>query len=177
MRMAYLPAYTFLALVLFVGPSVATPEDYCAAYAVDFANVGPDDQAIWQERFDNASKDCLIQYTTPKSPPKLEAKVNTKLKVKPVAVAVKIKKPAKVVAVRKVLAKPIVTPVAIKSKDVKKVAAAEVKIVSEVKKPAPGTPAWIEYCTRKYVSFDAAKGTYLSKTGLARKCLITADFK
>ena len=93
----------------------------------------------------------------------------------------KTKKPAKVVTVPKVLAKPIVTPAvtpaAIKTRDVKKVAVAEVKIVTKNKKPEPGTPAWIAYCTRKYVSFDAAKGTYLSKTGTARKCLITNDFK
>lgn len=173
MRMAYLPATTILAVILFGGTALATPEDYCAAYAVDFANVGPDDQALWQQRFDNASKDCLIQYATPK----LEAQVKTKPKAKPAAVAVKIKKPAKAVAVAKVLAKPIVTPAAIKTRDVKKVAAAEVKIVAQSKKPEPGTPAWIDYCTRKYVSFDAAKGTYRSKTGTARKCLITNDFK
>lgn len=150
---------------------MATPDDYCAAYAVDFANAGPDDQAIWQKRFDNASRDCLAQYAAPK----LEAQITTKPKIKPVAV--KIKKPAKLVAVPKVLAKPIVTPAAIKTKDVKKVAVAEVKIIPATKKPEPGTPAWIEYCTRKYVSFDAVKGTYLSKTGIARKCLITNDFK
>ncbi len=173
MRKAHLSAFTILAVVYFGGTALATPEDYCAAYAVDFANAGPDDQAIWQKRFDNAGKDCLAQYATPKP----EAQVKTKPKVKPAAVAVKIKKPAKVVAVPKVLAKPLVTPAAIKTREVKKVAVAEVKIVAQSKKPEPGTPAWIDYCTRKYVSFDAAKGTYRSKTGTARKCLITNDFK
>jgi BA14K-like protein len=41
----------------------------------------------------------------------------------------------------------------------------------------PGSPAWVDYCKRKYVSFNEAKGIYLSKTGIERKCLVTADFK
>jgi hypothetical protein len=42
-------------------------------------------------------------------------------------------------------------------------------------KPETGTPEWLAYCQKKYVSFDAAKGTYLSKTGIERKCLVTID--
>jgi hypothetical protein len=169
MRVAYLPALTFLAIGVLGGSALATPEDYCAAYAVDFANAGSDDQAIWQKRFDNAGKDCLLQYATPT--------------VIPPAVAAKVKQPAKVAIVAKVKPKPlpkpkqVVTPAGIKTKDVKKVAVAEVKVAAETRKPEPGTPAWIDYCTRKYVSFNPAKGTYLSKTGLERKCLVTNDFK
>jgi len=44
-------------------------------------------------------------------------------------------------------------------------------------KPVLGTPAWKAYCARKYVSFNPDKGTYQSKTGVERPCLVTSDFK
>ena len=40
-----------------------------------------------------------------------------------------------------------------------------------------GTPEWNDYCTKKYTSFIPKTGMYLSKTGVARKCLVTPDFK
>ena len=52
----------------------------------------------------------------------------------------------------------------------------------KVAKPAAttlvaGTPEWNSYCAKKYTSFDEKTGMYQSKTGVARKCLVTADFK
>ena len=165
MRLAVLPVYLVLAWGGSYEIALATPEDYCAAYAVDFANAGPEDQGIWQRRFDNASNDCRAQYTAPKS--------------EPVVAAVKAKKPAKVVAAAKPKPKlkTVVTPASIKTKDVKKVAVEEIVVPAAAKKPVPGSPEWLDYCKRKYVSFDEKKGTYLSKSGIERKCLITADFK
>ena len=40
-----------------------------------------------------------------------------------------------------------------------------------------GTPEWNSYCAQKYTSFIPKTGMYLSKTGVARKCLVTPDFK
>ena len=40
-----------------------------------------------------------------------------------------------------------------------------------------GTPEWNDYCTKKYTSFIPKTGMYLSKTGVARKCIVTPDFK
>ena len=42
-------------------------------------------------------------------------------------------------------------------------------------KPLQGSPEWAAYCKKKYVSFNIVKGSYLSKTGIERKCLVTAD--
>ena len=52
----------------------------------------------------------------------------------------------------------------------------------EVAKPdsttlVAGTPEWNDYCIKKYTSFNEKTGMYTSKTGVARKCLVTPDFK
>ena len=39
---------------------------------------------------------------------------------------------------------------------------------------AAGTSAWINYCAEKYASFDAVTGTYKSKTGQRKPCLVPA---
>jgi BA14K-like protein len=36
-----------------------------------------------------------------------------------------------------------------------------------------GSPEWNNYCAKKYVSFNAKTGTYKSKTGVERKCIVT----
>lgn len=36
--------------------------------------------------------------------------------------------------------------------------------------PAPWTPAWYDYCARKFVSFDPASGTYQPYHGPRRLC-------
>jgi len=37
--------------------------------------------------------------------------------------------------------------------------------------PPAGTPAWVDYCSAKYRSFDAGTGMYLSYSGDLRPCL------
>ena len=48
---------------------------------------------------------------------------------------------------------------------------------AEVVKPAPvlapGSEAWNEYCAAKYVSFNPDTGTYNSRTGKERRCVVT----
>lgn len=66
----------------------------------------------------------------------------------------------------------------------KKKASAKVK-TAEVAKPEPaptaapkllaGSADWNIYCANKYASFNVKTGTYLSKTGVARKCLVSAN--
>ena len=165
MRMR-IPAWFAAVLVLYAGftadAALATPEDYCAAYAKDFANVGPADKSRWQQQFENAQKDCLFQYLTPQQ--------------ESVAVAPVVKKTIK----KRKAPKPkiVVEPVVIEQpqKQVADKAAAPVlekKSTPLRERPQPGTPAWVDYCVNKYVSFNKEKGTYLSKTGVERKCLVT----
>jgi BA14K-like protein len=45
-----------------------------------------------------------------------------------------------------------------------------VKLKAE--KLVSGSPEWIDYCTQKYNSFNAKTGTYMSLTGVERKCLV-----
>ncbi len=40
-----------------------------------------------------------------------------------------------------------------------------------------GTPEWNSYCAKKYTSFTPKTGMYQSNTGVARKCMVTSDFK
>ena len=133
-------------------PAAADVADYCAAYARDHADQGAREKLIWQKRYDNALQTCGEQFSL-KEPVALEKK-SKKPGVKLVA-----EKP-KPVAKAKVDAAPE-TP--------------QVQKVASIPKLEPGTPEWIKYCKEKYVSFDEAKGTYLSKTGVERKCLVTAD--
>jgi len=37
----------------------------------------------------------------------------------------------------------------------------------------PGSSAWLDYCERKYASFNRGTGTYKSFKGVERKCLVT----
>ena len=152
---ALLHLISAMAMGLSSGGSLATPTDYCGAYATDFANLSKVDKAIWQQRYDNAHRDCLFQYTaqpvekvvTKKSPvakPKVKvlAKIEKKIPVEPVA-------------------------------DIM----AEAAVAASKPNLIVGSPDWLDYCTRKYVSFNPAKGMYLSKNGIERKCLVTADYK
>jgi hypothetical protein len=155
-----------LCFAFLVSPVSASVDDYCAAYARDFADSRGVGKPAWQQHFDNAEKSCLTQYSKAEAvAPK--AKVKTKVVVKVTDASKRPEKP-------KLVEKP-------------KVQEPENKQITAVQKPAvvaaktvklePGSPEWIDYCTRKYTSFDAKKGTYLSRTGVERKCLITADFK
>jgi len=40
-----------------------------------------------------------------------------------------------------------------------------------------GTPEWNDYCAKKYTSFSAKTGMYLSHAGASRHCLVTKDLK
>jgi BA14K-like protein len=143
---------SMLRIIVLAGLTVATSTtsfadktDYCAAYARDFADSRTHDKPIWQHKYDIALAACLAE------PQKAEI-------VKPVV----IKKP-----VVKVQPAPIIPP---------EPAVAEVATAkpAKFKRPEPGTPEWNDYCTKKYTSFNAKTGTYLSHTGVERKCLVTA---
>lgn len=137
-------------------PATADVADYCAAYARDHADQGPREKRIWQKRYDNALNTCGEQFSLQE----------------PATVAKKPQKPV----VKKVVEKP--KPVAksvAKPEPQPEPAVTEPKKVATLPKLKTGSPEWIKYCKSKYVSFDEAKGTYLSKTGVERKCLVTAD--
>lgn len=140
---------------------LASPEDYCAAYARDFADAGKSSPEAWQQRFENASSACLYQYTPqsivvskpqkpkPKLQPGVKPKIELAAKPKPIE--------------RASNPDPVVEPVATSS--------------ATRPKLEPGSEAWIDYCARKYVSFSREKGTYVGKSGVERKCLVTVDFQ
>lgn len=133
-------------------PAAADVADYCAAYARDHADKGERVKQVWQKRYDNALQTCGEQFSLQE----------------PVAVAKKPKvRPAKVAA-----EKP--QPVAQEEPSAVPEAPKLQKLAS-LPNLKPGSPEWIKYCKNKYVSFNEDKGTYLSKTGIERKCLVTAD--
>lgn len=141
-------------------PAKADTADYCAAYARDFADAGKRNEAIWQHRFGNAKSACLLQFTA-------VARVAAKPKaVIPVAAKFKADVAASINP-EAVLAKPITKPA-------KKEQVAMVKAAGQ--KPEPGSDAWLDYCDNKYASFNRETGTYMSRTGIERRCLVTADF-
>jgi hypothetical protein len=37
-----------------------------------------------------------------------------------------------------------------------------------------GSMAWLDYCDKKYASFNRKTGTYTSHSGVARRCVVTA---
>lgn len=165
-------------LALLVHPAHADVQDYCSAVARDFADLRPKDRDIWQKRFDDADADCIEQFSSAPTVAAVQPKARKKV------IVVKPSKPVVVEAVV-VAAVPVETkPIKKTKKPVVEVATVEsasaeptAKAVSAKPKPTVGSPEWLDYCTRKYTSFNREKGTYLSKTGVARKCLITADFK
>jgi hypothetical protein len=132
----------------------ASVEDYCAAYARDIADAvspKPDD---WQRRYDNAEKSCATRYALPK--PATRKTIKT------------VKKPDKPPLPKvKVEAEKVEKPVKQEKKE--KQAVRAVPLLKE------GSPEWVAYCKNKYVSFNEAKGTYTSKTGVERRCLVTAN--
>jgi hypothetical protein len=155
------------ALIVLAQPGSAAVPDYCAAYARDYADVGTPAPPEWRLRYDKAEKACLFQYSedTPEPVKKPKAKV---------AVAEKPK--AKVPVAKKPEQKPL------KKLDTKPAEKPEAAALAEAPPQPPaklvlGTPAWKAYCKRKYVSFNPDKGTYTSKTGKERPCIVTADFK
>jgi BA14K-like protein len=139
---------TFVAAIaanVWTTPVRATPQDYCAAYARDFADKGTADQ--WQVRNENALKDCLL-IALPATT--AEPKKITKPKI---VETKKSKQPSKSVAKPAGIEKP-----------------KQSKPILQV-----GSEAWLNYCDKKYASFDRTKGTYESFSGVERKCLVTAE--
>jgi hypothetical protein len=144
--------------LVFIAPfsAHANVPDYCAAYARDFADLGKKSDD-WQRRHDDAQSSCITRFS---------AFTTTPVKAKPKPKVVAASKPAQPKPEPKPEPKPgpkIETP-------------PETKVVAKsIPKLEAGTPEWLAYCKQKYVSFDESKGTYLSKTGIERKCLVTAD--
>jgi hypothetical protein len=130
--------------------SYATVADYCAAYARDFADHVEKQNPQWQHRYDNAEASCQLRFTSDEKPAPKTPQVSTK-------------KPATAVTANQ------------KPKPKPKPEAAAQQIAKAIPKLLEGSPEWTAYCKKKYVSFNEAKGTYLSKTGIERKCLVTAD--
>ena len=153
MRIALAIGTIFLA----TATAQAAVADYCAAFARDDANAHaasatPD----WQQRYDNADASCMQRFgsaSAQRPAPRIAAKPK-----KPVPTAAKPKplKPATDSKAKAAAISPLQEP----------------KTVPQL---IAGSPEWTAYCTKKYVSFNPAKGTYLSKTGVERKCLVTAE--
>ena len=77
------------------------------------------------------------------------------------------------------LSKPVPPPV-VEKPAATPVAPAAPKPTVVKAKPADlkeGSPAWNDYCSNKYTSFNADTGMYMSLTGVPRHCLITPDGK
>jgi BA14K-like protein len=122
----------------------ASKADYCSVYAHDFANGQTQDKALWQHKYEIAMTDCLGE------PPAAEPIKNTEVKT-----AVKTKRvEQKVASVTSKIVKPALDKTATQAKLV------------------PGSDAWNNYCTNKYSSFNVNTGTYTSKTGVTRKCVV-----
>lgn len=129
-------------------PANASKADYCAAYARDFADARATDKAIWQHKYDIAQTSCM---TVPKAMP-----------------VVKIAAPKPKPLMKEVVEippepTPDPVPAPIMEKPTKKL-----RLVLE-----PGSAEWNVYCGKKYTSFNPTTGTYKSRTGVDRKCLVT----
>jgi hypothetical protein len=140
----------------------AAPVDYCKAYAIDFADQTKRDSAYWKQRFDDAQKACLAQYTF--TEPVEKAKPQQVAKVKP-----------------KANAKPARTEKPVEPAQEESVSLAEA-VLPETTPPPPrrkpkleaGSVAWLDYCDKKYASFNRRTGTYTSHSGVERKCVVSA---
>jgi hypothetical protein len=152
-------------------PALANVDAYCEAYAIDFANGAETNDTLWQQRRDDARAACLLQY---KDVP-VVAKAKPK-RVKPVTVTKKVEMKAEPETQAKAKTE---APVPKLKKLASKEAEPDVQPASVAKKPniKEGTAAWYDYCARKYSSFSRKTGKYMSKTGVERKCLVTADFQ
>jgi hypothetical protein len=179
--------------LLFVGFAQATPKDYCEAYARDFADRGPRDETVWSARQKNALTDCLLQFQPVRSEP--QAPVAQPKAVKKVAKAKPVKAREEP-APEPEIAEPLPEPAVIVAPDIEPPAKPAKKIATAPQakrntllsrffkpkagtepasngKPEPFSQAWLDYCERKYASFNRASGTYTSFKGVERKCLVT----
>jgi hypothetical protein len=125
----------------------ATKSDYCSAYAHDFADGHSQDKLVWQHKYEIAMSDCLGE-------PAAAQTVSTP-KTKTIVKAKKLE--------QKIASAP--------SKIVKQIQPAPSASATQTKLE-PSSEAWNNYCANKYASFNAKTGTYTSKTGVARKCVV-----
>jgi hypothetical protein len=147
MRLALIVCMNILAAnVAFANEGVA---NYCAAFARDDADRTTTQKQDWQKRYDSALQTCTEQFSAVTTAPAPTRKKAVKVVTKPTPVPAK---PEKKTA-------PAPSPPA----------PVKIRLLKE------GTPEWQAYCKSKYVSFNVETGNYLSKTGIERKCLVTAD--
>ncbi len=143
-----------LILIGLATPALADKASYCQAYARDFSDQRASDKDSWQHKFQIALDACLASHKQSAAKPVVAAQPQV---TKPAAPKIAAVQPKPVVA------KP-------KPAEVVQPAAAGIKLT-------PGTQAWNDYCAKKYTSFSAKTGMYLSHTGVARRCLVTTDAK
>jgi BA14K-like protein len=62
-----------------------------------------------------------------------------------------------------------------KKKPVAKIAEPTPAPVVQIASPVAGSADWNIYCANKYTSFNPKTGTYMSKTGVERKCVVSAN--
>ncbi len=138
-------------LCIATAPAFADKAAYCKAYARDFADQSSPDQTQWQHKYQIAIDACLTKHVAPTTKPMV-----FRPKTKNMVPAAPVEKPVVVQAVTKPpVAKPVIKPAALPTALVQ------------------GSAEWNDYCTKKYVSFNAKTGTYQSKTGVERKCIVT----
>jgi hypothetical protein len=161
MKMPFVVLVMLASTGLWVAPAVADKAGYCQAYARDFSDSRATDKSEWQHKYDIALDACLAGGTkaAAEQAPAQPAPGTPKAVVaKPVVKAPQPAKPAEAADQTPV---PIVQP------------ASE----SALPKLVVGSPEWNDYCAKKYTSFSAKTGMYLSHTGVSRRCLVTKDFK
>jgi hypothetical protein len=170
MRIFVLVSLCSVSFLGFSASANASVEAYCEAYAIDFANLSETDEARWQVRREEAHVACIEQYRD--VPAVVKEKPKPK-RDKAVTVAEKVPLESQPL--------PVAKPDGLKLKKIKVAAKTEnlEKKTVSAKKPnlKEGSPEWYDYCDRKYASFDRRSGKYISKTGVERKCLVTADFQ
>jgi hypothetical protein len=145
MRTIFMAAAAVAMLAL---PAQADSQAFCEIFAKDFADGRTSDVDQWQKLYRGSFADCQNQYAVKEASPPVEKPAAKKVvENKP-----EEKKPVEEKVKEKVLAQ-----------------------ISEKPKLEPGSDAWNEYCAAKYTSFKKETGTYLSRTGKKRRCLVTAN--
>ncbi len=147
MRLVHLILLVPVILLANANAAFATKADYCSAYAHDFANSHAQDKTIWQHKYEIAMSDCLGET--------VDAQRTETTKTKPIVSA---KKPQQKIASA--------------SNKIVKQSQLSVAGVKSQTKLEPGSEAWNNYCANKYASFNDKTGTYTSKTGVKRKCIV-----
>lgn len=141
-----------LMLSALASPALADKAAYCQAYARDFSDQVASDKAAWQHKYQIALDDCLAANKT-----------------------------SAAIAVKAVAPKPTAQPQAVSAKATTNPPPVVVSKSTPTQKVAdnagltPGSAEWNDYCAKKYTSFDAKSGLYMSHTGVKRHCLVTKD--